>query len=194
MVGKPQVCPELLSDGELVTGTLQGNSLMFKGLYDRYSDAIYSLIYYSIKNTHWAEDLLQCVFIKVHRNLPRFRKEASFKTWLYRIAVNEVKNFRRALRFRDLSLEAIENTPAELDWEPSPEAERLQKERRDIVFRAMSDLPDRFRTILILKYVDELSYEEIATVLSMRMGTVASTLNRALTELHRRLLPFENLL
>jgi RNA polymerase sigma-70 factor, ECF subfamily len=192
---KRETSCEAISDASLIDATITGDGEAFRELYERYRDSIYSLIYYIVDcDAPSAEDVLQSVFIKVHCNLHRFRQEATFKTWVYRIAVNEAKNFRRAVRIGKTSLKSIANTPAEFDSRSSPELTHLQRQRRAVVFRAIQELPEKYRTIVILKYVEELSYAQIAEVLALRIGTVASTLNRALLELQRKLKQFENLL
>lgn len=191
---RTELARDTLSDQELVEAALRGDTSAFKALYERYRVPIYNLIHYTIGSIESSEDVLQSVFIKVFQNLQRFRQEASFKTWLYRIAINEAKNFRRTIRGGQVPIESVVGTTAELDFRSSPEMAHFEKQRRDIVFGAVRDLPEKFRTVIVLKYVDDLSYEEIAQVLSTRIGTVASRLSRALLELEQKLKSFDKIL
>lgn len=166
----------------------------FKALYERYRDRVYNLVFYSLGEGLWAEDVLQIVFLKIYRGLPGFRYEASLSTWIYRIAVNECQNQLQRRGAKHVPLDAILGSDDEFDAAELPDAEHLERERRQIIRDAVMDLSPKLRGVVVLRYVEDLSYDEIAQVLECAPGTVASRLNRALAELETRLHPLRRIL
>ncbi|HSB08522.1 MAG TPA: RNA polymerase sigma factor [Blastocatellia bacterium] len=181
-------------DRQLVEAAQSGDGNAFKALYERYRDRVYNLSFYSLGETLWAEDVLQIVFLKVFRGLSEFRFESEFATWIYRITLNECRNQLRRKPAPYVPLEAILGGIEESDSRDLPDAEQLERERRQIIQRALMDMSTKLRTVVVLKYVEGLSYDEIARVLECAPGTVASRLNRALSGLEARLRPLRRLL
>jgi RNA polymerase sigma-70 factor (ECF subfamily) len=174
---------------ELVAAACREDRGAFKALYERYRDRVYNLAFYWLGDAMWAEEALQIIFMKVYRGLPGFRYEAAFSTWVYRIALNECQNQLQRQGARYVPLDAILGSDEEFDTGELPYAEQLERERRQILRDAVMDLSPKLRAVVVLKYVEELSYNEIAQVLECAPGTVASRLNRALAELETRLHP-----
>lgn len=172
----------------------QGDRDAFKELYDRYRDRVYNVIFYSMGDELKAEDVLQIVFVKIFRGLPKFRFESRLATWIYRIALNECLNQQRAPGAQHIPLEALLGSDEELDAGAAADLQHAQEERRQIIHRAVMDLSPKLRAVVALKYLEGLSYDEIASVLECSPGTVASRLNRALGELELRLRPLRRLL
>ncbi len=172
----------------------KGDRDAFKVLYDRYRDRVYNVIFYSIGDEWRAEDVLQIVFVKIYRGLPGFRFEANLATWIYRIALNECLNQQRGRGVQHIPLEALLGSDEELDSTMATDLQHAEGERREIIHRAVMELSPKLRTVVALKYLDGLSYEEIASALECSPGTVASRLNRALSELEARLRPLRRLL
>jgi RNA polymerase sigma-70 factor (ECF subfamily) len=172
----------------------QGDREAFKALYERYRDRVYNLIFYSIGDELRAEDVLQIVFLKIYRGLANFRFEASLATWIYRITLNECLNQQRGRGVQHIPFEALLGSDDELDTGAAADLQHAEGERREIVHRAVMELSPKLRAVVALKYLDGLSYEEIASVLECSPGTVASRLNRALGELEARLRPLRRLL
>lgn len=172
----------------------QGDRDAFKALYERYRDRVYNVIFYSMGDESRAEDVLQIVFVKIYRGLPNFRFEASLATWIYRIALNECLNQQRRRGAQHIPFEALLGSDEELDSGATADQQHAEGERREIVHRAVMELSPKLRAVVALKYLDGLSYEEIALVLECSPGTVASRLNRALSELEARLRPLRRLL
>lgn len=172
----------------------QGDRDAFKALYERYRDRVYNLIFYSIGDELSAEDVLQIVFVKIYRGLANFRFEASLATWIYRITLNECLNQQRGRGVQHIPFEALLGSDEELDTGAAADLQHAEGERREIVHRAVMELSPKLRAVVALKYLDGLSYEEIAAVLECSPGTVASRLNRALSELEARLRPLRRLL
>lgn len=177
-----------------VIAVQQGDRDAFKALYERYRDRIYNIIFYSMGDELKAEDVLQIVFVKIYRGLPSFRFEASLATWIYRITVNECLNQQRGRGAQHIPFEALLGSDEELDHGAAPDLQHAEGERREIVHRAVMDLSPKLRAVVALKYLEGLSYDEIASVLECSPGTVASRLNRALTQLEARLRPLRRLL
>ena len=172
----------------------QGDREAFKALYERYRDRVYNIIFYSIGDELRAEDVLQIVFLKIYRGLANFRFEASLATWIYRITLNECLNQQRGRSSQHIPFEALLGSDEELDSGSAPDLRHAEGERREIIHRAVMELSPKLRAVVALKYLDGLSYEEIALVLECSPGTVASRLNRALSELEARLRPLRRLL
>jgi RNA polymerase sigma-70 factor, ECF subfamily len=179
---------------DLIAAAQRGDRAAFKSLYDRYRDRVYNLIFYSMGDELSAEDVLQIVFVKVHRGLPRFRFEASFATWIYRITVNECLNQQRGRGAQHIPFEALLGSDEEHNPGAAADLQHAEGERREIIHRAVMELSPKLRAVVALKYLEGFSYEEIASVLECSPGTVASRLNRALRELEARLRPLRRLL
>ncbi|MBI4854436.1 MAG: RNA polymerase sigma factor [Acidobacteria bacterium] len=187
---------QLLSDTsekELILAAQQGSISAFKKLYQTYKDKVYNFIFYFLGQATLAEDVLQTVFIKAYQALPNFRFEAKFLSWLYRIAINECHDQQKRLA-NYLPLETILGTGEELDINQSPDKLHAQEQRQEIIQTSLSQLSPNLREVIILKYLEDMSYEEIALVLDCSIGTVASRLHRALAQLEKNLLPLKRFL
>jgi RNA polymerase sigma-70 factor (ECF subfamily) len=177
-----------------VIAAQQGDRDAFKALYERYRDRVYNIIFYSMGDEITAEDMLQIVFVKIYLGLPNFRFEASLATWIYRITLNECLNQQRRRGLQHIPFEALLGSDEELDTGAAADLQHAEGERREIVHRAVMELSPKLRAVVALKYLEGLSYDEIASVLECSPGTVASRLNRALSELEARLRPLRRLL
>ncbi|HZM87610.1 MAG TPA: sigma-70 family RNA polymerase sigma factor [Blastocatellia bacterium] len=183
-----------VEERETVIAAQQGDRDAFKSLYERYRDRVYNIIFYSIGDEVRAEDVLQIVFVKVYQGLPGFRFEASLSTWIYRVALNECLNQQRRRGAHHVPFEALLGSDEEFDAGASADRQHAESERREIIHRAVMELSPKLRAVVALKYLDGLSYEEIASVLECSPGTVASRLNRALNQLEVRLRPLRRIL
>jgi len=179
---------------DTIVAAQQGDRAAFKTLYDRYRDRVYNLIFYSLGDELGAEDVLQIIFVKIYRGLPGFRFEASLATWIYRITLNECLNQQRGRSPQPIPFEALLGSDDEMDIGAAADLEHAEGERREIIHRAVMELSPKLRAVVSLKYLEGLSYEEIASVLQCSQGTVASRLNRALRNLEARLRPLRRLL
>ena len=132
--------------------------------------------------------MTQEAFIRAWRGLHRYKQEAAFSTWLYRLAANVcIDHLRRQKRRQTVSLTAEEET-SELDIQdpsPTPEERILQKQEQSDVEKAMNRLNDNHRLILALRVMDNLSYEQIAEITGLKVGTVKSRLARAREQMRR---------
>jgi len=150
---------------------------------------VYTLALHLSRNESAAAEIVQSAFVKVFRSIRRFRGEARFETWLHRIVVNAWRDeWRRNRRF--VPLDETSDLPAESG--DGPEHDSAARQKRNLVWKAVAGLPRRLRLPLVLRYLEDLSYEEIARVLHCRQGTVASRLHRAHARLARALAVLES--
>jgi RNA polymerase sigma-70 factor (ECF subfamily) len=175
----------------LAMAAQRGDSGAFRELYDAYRVRIWTMVLYSIGDSLQAQDLLQSIFFKVYRGLGSFRHQSSLFTWIYQIARNECRNYQRRRRVLQVPLEAILGSREEIDQKPISSNYEV---RSVILQNAVKQLAFKMRDVVVLKYLEGLSYEEISHVLGCSPGTVASRLNRALAELEERLRPFRRFL
>jgi RNA polymerase sigma-70 factor (ECF subfamily) len=149
----------------------------FEAIVLRYQDRIHNLCRYMLRDFRDAEDAAQDVFLKVFRSLKDFRPEASLYTWIYRIAVTTCLDYIRKSRRETLRNEPlVEDLPSD---KPFPDRIYESKERTEAIQRALQKLPEKLRAAIVLKEIEELSYEEIAEVLHTSAGTVKSRISRA---------------
>ncbi len=173
----------------LVLAAQRGEAAAVRELYDAYRQRIWTLILFSLGDCQQAQDVLQTVFFKVFRGLDSFRFESSLFTWIYRIARNECWNDRRRRAASHVPLEAILGSREEMDPNPWGNDPVTRAERDLVLEQAVMRLPLKMREVIVLKYVEGLSYDEMSRALGCASGTVASRLNRALAGLQELLRP-----
>jgi RNA polymerase sigma-70 factor (ECF subfamily) len=183
----------LISDEELMAATAQGDEYAFELLVKRHQSRMLNLIYRFVGNRTQARDLAQEVFIRVWQAAPRYRPQAKFTTWVYRITanlcLNELKSSGRKKLFFSESLSEEGRTPnEESNVSPSAEDILLAEERSGQISHALRSLPENQRMALILKRYDNLSYHEIAKIMECSVSAVESLLVRAKRNLHEKLL------
>ena len=178
-----------IEDQELVRSARRGAGEALEALYRRYADRVVTFCYYALGSRAAAEDAMQSIFLKAFRGLNQFREQSAFRTWLLRIAVNHCNDELRTRRAEYVPLESIMGSDHEISRMLSPEEEHETRQMERIVARALRDLSPKLRSVAILRYIEGVSYDDIATILDCSKGTVASRLNRALTELERILRP-----
>jgi RNA polymerase sigma-70 factor (ECF subfamily) len=165
---------------ELLDACRRGNREAFGQLFDACRDRVYAIAYGISNDRSIAADISQEVFMKLLMRLPQFDGRASFATWLYRIVVNTAIDHHRAARKVSALPDHVED-PRRLD------DDLARAERAARVERAVRMLPPKLRTPLVLRHVEGLAYSEIAQVLGVSPGTVASRLSRAHARLAREL-------
>ena len=180
-----RVLPWSQDEAELVTELQGGSGAAFDWLVTHYSGPVYSLIAAMISESGDAADITQDVFLKAFRGIRGFRRGSSLKTWLYRIAIREALNHRRWLwrhhREQDsIDVEAAEGRAAlEIeDQAGTPFDQAASHEVQKAVQHALLKVPDAFRSAVILRDLEGMSYEEVAEVLSVTVGTVKSRILR----------------
>ena len=177
------------SDEALITMFKAGDRHTFKLLVERHQDRVRNLIFSIFHDPAVVEDIAQEVFIKAYEALDRFRFESSFYTWVYRIAVNKSRDelrkrkFRRFFSFQNLDEGIAEELEARIAVPPA------DRDTAELVTLGLNTLPEKFRTAIVLKDLEGLSYEEIADVMQCEIGTVKSRLSRARAMLRKALQP-----
>jgi RNA polymerase sigma-70 factor (ECF subfamily) len=167
---------------EIVEGCRGGDRLAYRELYELYKDRVYSIALYFFHGDHVAaSDVTQQVFLKLLANIGQYRGEAVFSTWLYRLVVNAcLDEARIRKRARVASNDLVSNGLGReaVAGADSQEARYARAQASASVRAAIASLPPKFRIAVLLRYFDDLSYEEMAKTLRCSMGTVASRLSR----------------
>jgi len=175
---------------DLIQRFQRGQPGAFDALFERYKDYVYRVAFFVTRNSGDAEEATQETFLDLLRALPRFKIQgpARFETWLYKITVNRCRS-----RFR-------RKRPPSADWDEladelvagvngDPEHSALKRETRDAIWRAVDNLPGAQREVVALRYLCDLSYDEIAEALDINQGTVKSRLFYAHKALQASLSP-----
>jgi RNA polymerase sigma-70 factor, ECF subfamily len=192
MAEAAQALPWRQSENALVTELQSGSDAAFHWLVTHHHGGVYNLVYGMLSDPADAADVTQDIFIKVFRGIGGFRRGSSLKTWLYRIAVREALNHRRwCWRHcrQEVSIDAEDaNRPAlEIeDGEATPLEQFSTREMQGMIREALANVPECFRYAVILRDLEDLSYEEVAEVLDISVGTVKSRIlrgRRALREI-----------
>jgi RNA polymerase sigma-70 factor (ECF subfamily) len=182
-----------MTDEALLSSSLEGNRVAFDLLVDRYYDRLYGYLLRFLKDPEVAEDLLQETFLRVWRKRREFRHIASFSTWIYTIAGNLARSeWRRRKRWRMLRLGAPEagGEGPELELaDPTGSPDRSAENRMAVeaLTEAVAHLPERYREVVILRDMQGMSYEEVAGIVQVPVGTVKSRLNRGRLLLQEKL-------
>lgn len=175
----------------LIARARGGDSAAFGELVEQYRDSVYRLAYRMCGNAHDADEAAQEAFVAAWRGLPNFRGDAKFSTWLYRLTTNaSIDLMRRENRHRAV---AEDEMPEIEDRADSPQQQVERTEQQEAVQQALASLSEDYREILLLRYMQELDYTEIAEVLRLPAGTVKSRLNRAKAALKSALLQSGNI-
>jgi RNA polymerase sigma-70 factor (ECF subfamily) len=171
-------------DEDLILAARRGDEEAFREIYRTYREPVWSVILSLVGDPVQAQDILQTVFFKAFRGLAGFRFRSALFTWIYRIACNECRNHLRRRAVHEVPLEDILGSRYEADDTRGPDRPRT---RADAIKSAVLALPFKMREVVILKYQEDLSYEEMSRILGCPPGTIASRLNRALAELETRM-------
>ncbi len=181
-------------DGALVNLAREGNRDAYRVLVERYQGRIFAIAYEIVKRKEDAEDVAQEAFVKAYLSLKGFKGESSFFTWIYRIAYNMALDFRRsALRKGGAPVEFDEKNAVQVGEIPSASVVRgpfelvLDKEKVSMLRKALDEISDEHRAVVILREVEGMSYDEIAKVVGVSKGTVMSRLHYARKSLQKAL-------
>ena len=184
---------EGISDGELIAKVKAGELGSFNDLVRRYQKRIYSLALKMTRNHDIADEVVQVAFVKAYRSIHRFKEGSPFYPWIYRIAVNIcMTHFKRAKSLVPLpENQEIPFTARTENPHTNPERSLEEGESMKRLEFAIDSLPADWKTVLILRAQENLSYEEISKVLKIPIGTVMSRLSRARERLKEMLSKFE---
>jgi RNA polymerase sigma-70 factor (ECF subfamily) len=166
----------IADDKRLVELSLGGDDIAFEYLFNRYSEAIRRLLLHRSTSVEDTEDLLQETFIKVYVNLQRYSSEYTFGQWIYTIARNTHIDFERRKQ-EELSIDEKFSAPAAST--PSPEENLINIQQRTQIEYYIGSLPEQYRQLCVMRFLEDYSYEEIAEKLRLPMGTVKTQIHRA---------------
>ena len=172
-------------NARVILACQQGDREAFRLLFEAYKDRVFSIARYSLGDEAAADDVTQQIFVKLITRIGQFRGDSEFSTWLYRLVINSCLDERRKRR-RFLPVAEFE-TVSKTANQKTPETGYARREVADSVRQAICGLKPKMRLPILLKYIEGLSYEEIAEVLGCSKGTVASRLNRAHKALAKQL-------
>ena len=182
-----------LDDSTLLDRFKNGDQYAIEELVLKYQDKIYNLCRHMLQDPSNAEDAAQDTFVKAFRNLKKFTPEASFYTWLYRIAVNTCLDHRKKPWFASLFKSTLEGETylvEQMSDMPSPDRLYESKQTGLALQKSLKLLSPKLRAVIILKDIEGLSYEEISEVLDTSIGTVKSRISRAREELRKLMKEF----
>ena len=173
----------------LIQRCLQGDQIAWDLIVRQYWRKVFNVAYKFVGKHDEAEDLTQDIFLKIFKSLDTFDRRANFQTWLISISrnlcIDHYRSVRKERETIDRDVDANELTPA--SPEPGPVAALEQRDRVTLLRQAMGELPDTLRTAVMMRDIQELSYQEIADRLRLPEGTVKSRINRGRTELARQI-------
>jgi RNA polymerase sigma-70 factor (ECF subfamily) len=186
-----------LSDPEVVTLARKGSEAAYRELLTRYERPVFSLVFRMVRDRETAEDLSQETFVKVLNNLDRYSPEFKFSSWLFKIANNLTIDHLRRRRIDTISIEgapdavtaesARATSIAVVSGDESPLEELESKELGTAIERAIGKLRPEYRACIMLRHVEDKSYEEIAEIVKLPLGTVKTYIHRARHELRTAL-------
>lgn len=180
-----------ISDEELIEKFQHGDIYAYELIVKRYKDQLLNFVYRFLGNQEEAEDVVQETFLRVYRNRHAYKRVAKFSTWIYTIAGNLARTeLRRRHRRRIFSLShmGIDDREYEISDEVfSPETHVNTVLKEEIIQKEINKLSPKFREVIILRDIQELSYEEISKIIRVPIGTVKSRVNRARLRLQSRL-------
>ncbi len=185
------------AEAEFIERLRKGEAAAFEELVAERSGEIYGLLFRLTENSEEARDLTQETFLRAFQSIGRFRGEADLRTWIYRIAINQARNrwrwWRRRRRDSTVSLDATQGQSNQalivtlIESSENPEQQTLTHERELALRSALQKVGRAYRETVILRDIEGFTYEEIATTLGIKVGTVKSRLARGRQELRRKL-------
>lgn len=180
-------------DDVLVKRAKGGDEQAYKQLVDKYQRALYFHVLKMIKDKEQVNDLVQEAFVKAFNNLNTYSTNYAFSTWLYRIATNHTIDYLRKKKLKTLSIdEPVKTRDGEMQMQLEDESAGtdrniIRKQRQDMVQAAIEDLPPKYRKVIQMRHMEEKSYQEIADVLDLPLGTVKAHIFRARELLYKAL-------
>ena len=179
------------TDRELIADCRSGDTQAFARLVERHQDRLYNGLLHVLGSHEDARDAAQDGFLLAFEKLNQFQGHSAFYSWLFRIALNAGISRKRKEKNRPGSIDALKDQtgqePQDLHPGSTPSYGIEQSERQRVVQRALADLPEEYRVVLVLKEMESLSYEQIGEIVGCPIGTVRSRIHRARTELREKL-------
>lgn len=181
-----------MEEKQLIQQAAAGDAAAFEALVLRYQTQVYSLAYRMVGNEADAQDLAQEAFVRAWRALDSFQFSSQFSTWLYRLTSNICIDFLRSQKKRKhISLTVLQDDEQQQwdmpDHRPLPEEQMIVAQEREALAKAIAALDPEYRQVLILRIVNDCSYQQISQIMGIREGTVKSRLSRAREQLRKKL-------
>ncbi|WP_206099015.1 RNA polymerase sigma factor SigW [Paenibacillus nanensis] len=180
-------------ENRLARLALKGDQQAFAELVDLYQDKLYHMAYRMLSNRQEAEDVVQDTFLRVYKNLDRFDETLKFSTWIYRIATNLCID-RLRKRKQTYSLDAESQDYEGLDGysmipsdDRTPESELILSDTQRIIHQAMETLPPKYKSVMMLRYIQDLSLQEVGDILGMPVTTIKTRVHRGREFLRKKL-------
>lgn len=181
------------SDEDLMEYFQNGKETAFNELVKRYTDRLHNFLYRYTKNHQDCDDLVQETFLRVHKSKHSYERIAKFSTWMYTIALNLAKSlYKKKKRMQLISIHKDERNPDDYEMHIEdttilPDQELHQKMSMDMLQKALDELQDEFKEVVILRDIEQLAYDEISVKLDIPMGTVKSRINRGRAQISERI-------
>ncbi len=184
--------PSSMEDDDFVLNAMKGDQKAYKMLMDKYQKPLYFHVLKMVKDTEQVEDLVQEAFMKAFNNIQSYNTNYAFSTWLYRITTNHTIDYLRKRKLKTTSIHnPIRTKDGEIEIEISSDNETdrliIRKERKAIIHEAIRNLPEKYRQVIEMRHLDEMSYDEIAEELDLPLGTVKAHIFRAREMLYKAL-------
>ncbi|REL24295.1 sigma-70 family RNA polymerase sigma factor [Rhodohalobacter sp. SW132] len=182
-----------LQDETYVRNALSGDQKAYQKLTEKYRRPLQYHVSRMVKESEQVEDLVQEAFVKAFDNLESYNSSYAFSTWLYRITTNHTIDYLRKKKLQTTSIDKpIKTRDGELSFElPDEDAETdrsiIKRERKKIITTAIENLPDKYRQVIEMRHIEELSYQEISDKLDLPLGTVKAHIFRAREMLYKAL-------
>lgn len=182
-----------LEDDKLVARAVKGDQDAYKSLMEKYKEPLFFHIVKMVKDREQVEDLVQESFMKAFKNLDSYSTDYAFSTWLYRITTNHTIDYLRKKKLKTFSIsDPIRTKDGEMEVElpdDSFETDRniIRKQRQKIISKAIEELPEKYRRVIVMRHIEELNYQEISDQLDLPLGTVKAHIFRAREMLYKAL-------
>lgn len=165
-----------MTDSEAIV-PMKSNEVLLNELIDQYGDELKRVAFLYVNDLNQCEDIIQEVFISCYQNLNKFKKESSYKTWLYRITINKCKDHLKRWSFRNIVYRPVMQTVSRASTE-SPQSIYEKSLESNEIINSLSKVPAKYKEVLILYYYQEMSLKEISEITHTKLNTVKSRLNR----------------
>lgn len=182
-----------LEDDRLVAKAVKGDQDAFRSLLNKYQKPLYYHVVKMVKDHEQVEDLIQEAFVKAFDNLKSYNTNYAFSTWLYRITTNHTIDYLRKKKLKTMSIdEPVKTGDGYMsfqieDEDAATDRKIIRKQRQNIIHEAIAGLPEKYRAVIEMRHLEELSYDEIAEALDLPLGTVKAHIFRAREMLYKAL-------
>ena len=179
-----------LQDDHWVVLAVRGEKKAYSELTQKYQKPLYFHVRKMIRNSDFADDLVQDIFLKAFKSLKNYKNDYAFSTWLYRIATNHTIDYLRKKKLETLSIHAndSDDTHATIqlaDEDSFTDVPMIRRERKNKVHEAIGQLPEKYREVILKRHIEEKSYQEIAEEMDIPLGTVKAHIFRARVLLYK---------